>query len=70
MAKKKIARPSVRKVRLLRDWLKELNRWRIPNTFMNNCLFVDAEKEDEKMYVRGAYDAIQNTLSLFSEKQR
>lgn len=62
----RVAGPSNKKVRLLREWLRELNCWRIPKTFMNNCLFMEADNEEEKMYVRGAFDAIRNAITILN----
>ena len=64
----RVARPSDRKIRLLRDWLATLNSWTIPKTFMNNCMFIEAHEEEEKMYVCGAYDAIRNALDILASR--
>jgi hypothetical protein len=66
---KRVARSSEKKIQLFREWGKDLNRWRIPNTFMNDCFFVEAQTEEQKMYLRGAFDAVRNVLKILERKE-
>ena len=69
MGKKKAVK-SRGKMRMIRQWLRELNCWGVPkNGFLHDQIWAGmAESNAEKQYIRGAYDAIENVLRILESR--